>query len=227
VIYREALNNYRCSGEAMIRVVLADDHAMVREALAQILEESGCIRVVGQAADGLQVVEAITRARPDVLVLDYTMPQQDTPSSLASLLQLQPGLKILILTVHESIHYAVKALESGAHGYVIKSAAVSELVEAIKTVSEQGVYISPKVSQRVIQQLRRPKKDRVGLESLSQREFEMLRVLGAGMSLKECARHLSISTSSASTYRVRLMEKLNLSTTAELIRFALENGLVG
>src|SRR5205823_3228292 len=91
----------------VIRVVLADDHAMVRQALAQILEESGCIRVVGQAADGPQAVEAVTKVRPDVLVLDYTMPRLDTPSALESLVRLQPGLKVLILTVHESIHYAV------------------------------------------------------------------------------------------------------------------------
>ncbi len=211
----------------VIRVVLADDHAMVREALAQILEESGCIRVAGQAANGPEVLEITARVQPDVLVLDYSMPQFDTSSSIETLLKMQPGLKVLMLTVHESIHYAVKALESGAHGYVIKSAAVAELVEAIKTVSEGGIYISPKVSQRVIQHLRRPKKDRVGLEALSQREFEMLRILGSGMSLKECSKHLNISTSSASTYRTRMMEKLNLHTTAELIRYALEQGLVG
>jgi len=210
-----------------VRVVLADDHAMVREALAQILEESGCIKVVGQAADGPGAVEAATRARPDVLVLDYSMPGLGAPEILSSLGQLLPGLKVLVLTVHENIHYCVQALECGAHGYVVKSAAVGELVDAIKAVSAGEVYISPKVSQKVMQHLRRPKKDRVGLEALSQREFELLRLLGAGMSLKECAERLSISTSSASTYRARILEKLNLHSTAEVIRFALENDIVG
>jgi DNA-binding NarL/FixJ family response regulator len=210
-----------------IRVLLADDHAMVREALAQILDESGWLRVVGQASDGPQTLDLAARTRPDVLVLDYSMPQLDTPADISALLRRWPQLKVLVLTVHENIHYAVKVLESGAHGYVVKSAAVAELVEAIKAVSEGEIYISPKLSQRVIQQLRRPKKDRVGLEALSQREFELLRVLGAGLSLKECARHLNISTSSASTYRTRLMEKLGLGSTAEIIRFALENDIVG
>jgi DNA-binding NarL/FixJ family response regulator len=210
-----------------IRVVLADDHAMVREGLAQILRESGCIRVVGQAADGPGAVDAAVKAKPDVLVLDYSMPGLGAPEVLSSLLRLVPDLKVLVLTVHESIHYCVKALECGAHGYVVKSAAVGELVDAIKAVSAGEVYISSKVSQKVIQQLRRPKKDRVGLEALSQREFELLRVLGAGVSLKECAERLNISVSSASTYRARLMEKLNLHTTAEVIRFALENDIVG
>ena len=210
-----------------IRVVLADDHAMVREALAQILEESGFIQVVGQGADGLQALDLVASAEPDVIVLDYSMPKLDTPAAIGTLLRRRPRLKVLVLTVHENIHYAVKVLECGAHGYVVKSAAVAELVEAIKAVSAGEIYISPKLSQRVIQHLRRPKKDRVGLEALSQREFDLLRVLGAGMSLKECARHLNISTSSASTYRTRLMDKLNLHSTAQVIRFALENDIVG
>jgi len=210
-----------------IRVVLADDHAMVREALAQILEDSGSIRVVGQAADGPQALDLAAKTQPDVIVLDYSMPNLDTPSAIESLLRRWPNLKILVLTVHENIHYAVKVLESGAHGYVVKSAAVGELVEAIQAVSGGEVYVSPRVSQGVLLHLRRHKRDRVGLEALSQREFELLRVLGAGMSLKECAKHLNISTSSASTYRTRLMDKLNLHTTAEIIRFALENDVVG
>jgi DNA-binding NarL/FixJ family response regulator len=210
-----------------IRVVLADDHAMVREALAQILEESGSMHVVGQASDGPQALELAAKTQPDVMVLDYSMPNLDASSAIQSLLRRWPNLKVLVLTVHENIHYAVKVLESGAHGYVVKSAAVGELVDAIKAVFSGEIYISPKVSQRVIQHLRRPKRDRVGLAALSQREFELLRVLGAGMSLKECANHLNISTSSASTYRTRLMDKLNLHTTAEIIRFALENDVVG
>jgi DNA-binding NarL/FixJ family response regulator len=200
---------------------------MVREALAQILHESGCVHVVGQAANGPEALQAADKLLPDVMVLDYSMPGLDAGTAIETLLRRRPSLKVLVLTVHENIHYAVKVLESGAHGYVVKSAAVGELVEAIQAVSAGEIYISPKVSQRVIQQLRRPKRDRVGLEALSRRELELLRVLGAGMSLKECARHLNISTSSASTYRSRLMEKLNLHTTAEVIRFALENGLVG
>jgi DNA-binding NarL/FixJ family response regulator len=214
------------AGQGTIRVVLADDHAMVREALAQILE-SGGLRVVGQAASGPEAQEAVARTVPDVLVLDYSMPGLDAAAVIPNLLGRWPNLKVLVLTVHENIHYAVKVLEAGAHGYVVKSAAVGELVEAIHAVFGGEIYISPNVSQRVIQHLRQPRRDRVGLPALSQREFELLRVLGAGMSLKECARHLNISTSSASTYRTRLMEKLQLHSTAEVIRFALENDIVG
>ncbi|MBI3468205.1 MAG: response regulator transcription factor [Planctomycetes bacterium] len=210
-----------------IRVILADDHAMVREALSRILADSGGITVEGQASDGHEAVRLAARTRPDVVVLDYTMPALDGPTTLDALLRQNPEVKILILTVHESIHYAMKVLEAGAHGYVVKSAAVQELVDAIKAVHAGEIYISHKISQKVLQRLRQPKRDRAGLDSLSPREFDLLRVLGAGMSLTQAAEHLKVGTSTASTYRARLMEKLRLNTTAEIIRFALENDIVG
>jgi DNA-binding NarL/FixJ family response regulator len=137
-----------------------------------------------------------------------------------------PDIKILVLTVHENIHYAVRVLETGAHGYLIKSAAVDELVEAIENVHEGRIYMSQKISSEVLQHLRRPKRERVGLESLSQREFAFLRLLGSGKSLQESAKNMKISTSTASTYRSRIMGKLNLASTADLIRYAIEHDVV-
>lgn len=209
-----------------IRIVLADDHTMVREALARILDESGQVAVVAQANDGAQALHAVSEFSPEVIVLDYSMPGRDAPEIFDQLFQIQPGLKILVLTVHENIHYAVRVLEAGAHGYVIKSAAVDQLVDAIETVYQGRIYLSASVSQEVLQYLRRPKRDRVGLESLSQREFDFLRSFGSGKSLQDCAREMNISTSTASTYRARILEKLNLQNTAELIRFALEHNIV-
>jgi DNA-binding NarL/FixJ family response regulator len=210
-----------------IRVVLADDHSMVRQALARILEESGEISIVSQASNTTETVAAVNDLRPDVLVLDYSMPDKDAPQVIERLLRNPSGLKILVLTVHENIHYAIRVLESGAHGYLIKSAAVEELVEAIRTVQQGGLYVSPGMSQQVLQHLRRPKRERVGIEALSQREFDFLRLTGAGNSLQQCASAMNISSSTASTYRARIMEKLNLQSTAELIRFALENDIAG
>ncbi len=210
-----------------IRVVLADDHEMVRAGLSQILEESENIEVVGQAGDGAEALAVASKTNPDVVVLDYSMPEMDAPSVISHMIRQNPQVKILILTIHENIHYALKVLESGAHAYVIKSAAVGELVDAIAAVQNGETYVSRKISQKIMQHLRAPRKHRRGLESLSQREFELLRALGAGMGIKACAKHLHISTSTASTYRARLMEKLELKTTAEIIRFALENGIVG
>lgn len=210
-----------------IRVVLADDHSMVREALARILDDSGAVTVVGQASDGLEVLRTVESTNPECVVLDYSMPNLDAPAVIETLLRRQAKIKILVLTVHENIHYAIRVLESGAHGFVIKSAAVDELVESIKVVHGGGIFLSPKVSDEVLQHLRRPKRERVGLEALSQREFDLLRMLGAGKTLQQCAQHMKVSTSTASTYRARVMEKLNLESTAELIRFALEHNVVG
>lgn len=208
-------------------VVLADDHAMVRESLARVLEASGSVTVIGQASDGLQLLEVVERECPSCVVLDYSMPKLDAPHAIERLVSQYKQLKILVLTVHENVHYAVRALEAGAHGYMIKSAAVDELVDAIQAVSKGDIYISPKVAQDVWMQLRRPKRERLGLESLSQREFDVLRLLGTGISLQECAAEMKVSTSTVSTYRSRILEKLNLSSTAELIRFALENNVSG
>lgn len=213
--------------DSPIRVVLADDHEMVREALARILEESGRIRIVAQASDGSQTLVAVRTTQPDVVVLDYSMPKQDAPALIEKLLREFPDVKILVLTVHENVHYAVRVLEAGAHGYLIKRAAVDELVEGIDTVYQGRIYVSARVSQEVLRHLRQPKRERLGLESLSQREFDLLRMLGAGKTLQQCAGQMKVSTSTASTYRARIMDKLNLSSTAELIRFAIEQDVVG
>jgi DNA-binding NarL/FixJ family response regulator len=216
----------RSSASRPIRVVLADDHTMVREALARILDEEAGIDVVAQARDGGEAAEAVRASAPDVLVLDYSMPDHDAPNAIQELLAGRPALRILVLTVHENIHYALRVLESGAQGYLIKSAAADELVEAIRAVHAGRVYLSASVSQEVLQHLRKPRRQRSGLASLSDREFSFLRKLGAGRTLQQCAGEMNISVSTASTYRARIMEKLELTSTAELIRFALEHDLV-
>lgn len=210
-----------------ISVVLADDHTMVREALARVLESVGRLTIVGQASDGAELLEIVGKTHPACVVIDYTMPKLDAPQVIKILLERYPRIKILVLTVHENYHYAVKALECGAHGYLIKSAAMDELVAAIRAVTSGQIYVSSNISEEVFSRLRRRKRDREGLDLLSQREFDLLRILGAGNSLQECARRMNISNSSASTYRARIMEKLGLESTAELIRFAVENGIDG
>src|SRR6056297_2825808 len=171
---------------------------MVRESLARVLEDSGSITVKGQAKDGLQLLEVVRDQQPDCVVLDYSMPRLDAPDAIEKLVREHKRIKVLVLTVHENVHYAVRAFEAGAHGYMIKSAAVEELVDAINTICRGGVYISPSVSQDVWSHLRRPKRDRQGLESLSQREFDTLRILGGGASLQECAQQMNVSTSTVS-----------------------------
>lgn len=208
-----------------ISVVLADDHTMVRESLARVLEDSGRVDVKGQASDGRELLDVVQRERPDFVVLDYSMPELDGPRAIEALLKKHKHLKLLVLTVHENVHYAVRALEAGAHGYMIKSAAVDELVAAIDSVWSGDSYVSPKVSQEVWALMRRPKRDREGMEALSSREFDALRILGSGKSLQDCSREMDVSVSTVSTYRARILEKLNLTNTAELIRYAVENNV--
>ena len=214
------------SSYAPIRVVLIDDHEMVREALARILEASGRITIVAQSNSGAEAIALAQSAKPDVMVLDYTLPDQDAPTVIEELNRVAPDVKVLVLTVHENIQYAVRVLETGAFGYLIKSAAFDELVEAIGQVRNEEVYLSSKISSEVLRHMRRPKRERVGIDALSQREFDLLQLLGSGKSLQECAVQMEVTTSTASTYRSRIMEKLNLTSTASVIRYAIEHELV-
>jgi DNA-binding NarL/FixJ family response regulator len=206
-----------------IRVILADDHAMVRAGLAQLLEESPEILVVGQAGNGKQAVSLVKEKQPDVVIMDYTMPEMDGIRAIEPIRKISTKVKILFLSVHENVHYTVKALQAGAHGYVLKAAAVEELVTGIRAVASGRVYVSPSIRDKLAETIRNTKKRHAGLQALSRREFELLRLLGSGKRLQDCAKAMKISESTASTYRSRLMEKLNLETTRDIIRFALEN----
>lgn len=212
--------------QGIIKVILADDHTMVRQALSQVLEESNDrIRVVGQARDGIEALQLVEAVRPDVLLLDYSMPELDGPEVVRALRKRRDPVRLLVLTVHEQIHYAVTILELGANGFIIKSAAVEELVTAIHCVCDGGVYVSPKLAGEVHTQLERTRGNRSGLNALSPREFDVLSKIANGMSVSECAIQLNISKPTAATYRTRLMAKLGLASTTEIIRFGIEHGI--
>jgi len=209
-----------------ITVALVDDHAMVRQALSSVLSDDETIEIVahgGSRADALRIVAEST---PRVLVLDYHLPDGTALEVLEALDRRGLETKALVLTVHGSSQYAVRALEAGAQGFLVKSSALDELREAIHRLDDDGIYITPSLSTAVLDELRRPKTRRVGLAALSTREFELLRLLGSGVGVKEAAARLNVTVSTASTYRARIMKKLNFSTIHELIRFALEQGLV-
>jgi DNA-binding NarL/FixJ family response regulator len=212
---------------SIIRVLLADDHAMVRQGLAQLLQDSERIQVIGQASDGLSAVTMAKELQPDVLVLDYTMPVMDGVTAVEEIRRNCPITKVLVLTVHENVHYALQVLKAGAHGFVVKAAAVQELVAGILSVYAGRVYVSPTVSEKMIVNLATTRTNRTGIDSLSAREFELLRLLVSGTRLQDCAKLMRVTQSTASTYRARLMEKLGLTSNAELIRFALEKGIEG
>ena len=210
----------------MIRLVLADDHVMVRESLARVLESEPTISVVGQAGDGIELKKIVARENPDFLVMDYSMPNHLAVDAIKDFLQTYPKMRIVVLTVHENIHYAVHVLGAGAHGYIIKAAAVDELILAIETVRHGNVYVSRQIADEVWAQRKAGKSEKSGIGLLSIRELEVLKLLAEGKSLQECANELSIKVSTVSTYQSRILEKLRLKSKTEIVRYAIENGLV-
>lgn len=208
-----------------VRVALIDDHAMVRQALAAVLGDGDRIEIVAQGESASDALEILKREAVDVLVLDYNMPGGGALLVLEELERSHSRVRSLVLTVHESPHYAIRVLEAGAMGFLVKSSAVEALQDAILAVERGDISISPAISREVIHRLRQPKRSRIGIDALSAREFELLRLLGSGQGLKEAALQLEVSVSTASTYRSRILGKLNLGSTAELIHFAIEHGL--
>lgn len=208
-----------------IRVALVDDHSMMTQALSSVLEEAEGVAVVATGKDANEALRILMHSPPDVLVLDYNLPEGGALRVLEVARSQSIETPVLVLTMHENPQYAVRVLEAGAQGFLVKSCAVEELVSAIRTVHARELYLTPSIAMTVIDRLRRSRGERSGLDGLSPREFELLRYLGSGRGLKEAARDLKISVSTASTYRARLLEKLGLSSTSELIRYALENDL--
>lgn len=209
-----------------IQVALVDDHAMVTQALTAVLQDEGDFRVVARGASVKEALAILEGQGVDVLVLDYNLPDGGALRVLEEARAAGLETPVLVLTMHENPQYAVRALESGAQGFLVKSSAVEELVAAIRAVCRGELYLTPSISGSVVDRLRRARGERSGLDGLSPREFELLRLLAAGDGLKQAAYKLKIGVSTASTYRARMLEKLGLSSTTELIRYALEHGLV-
>jgi DNA-binding NarL/FixJ family response regulator len=208
-----------------IRVILADDHEVVRQGLAQLLGDGTGISVVGQAGTGQAVLDVVARTPADVLVLDYSLPDFDGAKVASQLRRDGNSLRIVILTVHDNVHYVLRAMDAGADGFVVKSDSVEELLRAIRRVHGGGTYVSARLSERIEHHQHGSKPHHVGLDKLSQREFELLRLTARGYSLQECAQQMKVTESTASTYRSRMMSKLEMTNTAQVIRFALENGI--
>ncbi|MCB9899691.1 MAG: response regulator transcription factor [Planctomycetes bacterium] len=208
-----------------IRVLLADDHEIVCDGLESALSDRDDVDVVGQARCGEDALKLCEELRPDVLVLDYSMPDLDGATVTRRLREAGNGTRVVFFTYHEGVHYALDALRAGAQGYVMKSAPTDTLVEALRTVAAGGRYVSPPLDAQVQTILERDA-SRKRKVSLSARETQVLRLLGEGLTLQEVARSLGVGESTASTYRARLMNKLQLENSAQIIRFALDGGFV-
>lgn len=217
-------------GDRTIRVVLVDDHAMVREGLRLLLRTAPDIAVVGEAGDGIAALGLAQQTSPDIVVLDLDMPGGDGSAALSQLSQALPDVRVLILTVHAEHERLLPALEAGARGYLTKEAASRDLVEAIRVVAAGDVYVRPSAA-RLLAAAMTPgttvKSAGARFEELSRREQTVLRTVAEGYSGVEIARQLGISTKTVDAYKRRIQEKLGLEHRTEYVRFAVEVGLLG
>ncbi len=210
----------------MIRILLADDHSIVRDGLRRIVEEDGAMEVVAEAADGLEAIQKVASSRPDVAVVDISMPGIDGLEVVSRLKDSHPALPVLILTMHEEAQYVVRAIEAGAMGYLTKQSAPEQLVTAIRRIHNGQRYITDDATEALALRIARGSQAKTPLESLSMRELQVLRRLGMGHTNREIASAYNISIKTVDTYRSRLLKKLDLRNNAELIRFAIQNHLV-
>lgn len=215
----------RCdTREMMIRVLIADDHAVVRRGLLQILEDERDLVVVGEAGTTGEVIHLVRQEDVDVLVLDVAMPGGGGLEVLRQLQNLRPNLPVLVLSVHGERQYATRVLKAGAAGYLTKESAPDELVAAIRQVAGGRRYIRPSVAAILADRLEEG--DLLPRETLSNREFQVMCLLASGKTISDIAEDLSLSVKTVSTYRARILEKLHLESTADIIRYAFERGLV-
>jgi two-component system invasion response regulator UvrY len=209
----------------MIRALIADDHAVVRQGLKQILGDTPEMLVAGEATNGQEVLDKV-RAEPwDVVVLDISMPDRSGLDVLKQLRSERPKLPVLVLSMHSEDQYAVRVLKAGASGYLTKDSAPDELVKAIRKVVSGGRYVSSLLAEKLAFEIGTDS-SRLPHETLSDREFQVLRGIAAGKSVTEIAAELYLSPKTVSTYRARLLQKMNLGTTAELIHYAMQNHLI-
>jgi DNA-binding NarL/FixJ family response regulator len=209
----------------MIKVLIADDHPIVRQGLRQILSGIPDMEVAGEAINGQEALEQVRAGGWDVLVLDITMPDYSGFDILQELKLEQPHLPVLVLSIHAEEQFAVRLLKAGASGYLTKENAPDELVKAIRKVESGGKYISPALAESLAYNLEAAS-DRPPHEALSDREFQVMQLMASGKTLTEIAEILALSRKTVSTYRTRLLEKMNLKTNAEVIRYAIENSLI-
>lgn len=209
----------------MIRVFLADDHAVVREGLKRILAENADIEVVGETGTGNGLAEACLEADPDVILLDITMPGPGFLELLKELKAAGRAWRVLVLSVHSEDFFALRAFRAGASGYLTKDHSPEELPRAIRRIHEGGRYLTPDLAEKLVFDLYATSEE-LPHQTLSDREFQVLLRLAVGRSAKSIAHELGVSPKTVSTYRARLLEKLGLRSDAELVRYALEHGLV-
>lgn len=208
----------------MIKIVMADDHAIVREGLKRIVSSIPDMEVAGEAGNGTEVMQRVRELAFDVLLLDLSMPGRSGMELIKLVRAEKPQLRILVLSMHQELQYAVRAIKNGASGYLTKESAPDQLEQAIRKVASGGAFISAEVAEQLALGAM-PGSQVVPHENLSNREFEVLQLLVAGVSLTDIGTKLNLSVKTVSTHKTNLMQKMGLQNQSELIRYALKHGL--
>ena len=209
------------------RVIIADDHGIVREGLRRLLESEMGLEVCAEASDGREVLEQTERHEPDVVVLDITMPRLGGLETLERLRARHPKIKVILLSVHSDPPFIQSAIALGADAYVLKNGRAAEIVTAVRAVTKGGSYFSPAVAREIVEQLRSPGGGPAEpFTLLSTREREVLHLIAEGLSAKEIAADLKISTKTVEAHRTSLMRKVGVRKATELVRYALRHGLI-
>lgn len=209
----------------MIRILIADDHAVVRAGFRELLGQRGAIRVVGEAESGDQVIELVAKVPADVLLLDVTMPGPPFLDVLHRVHAAAPTLKVLVLTMHPEDQFAARALRAGASGYMTKDRTPEELLEAVTRLAQGGRYISPSLAERLATSLD-PDLTAPLHNRLSDRELEVLMLLGAGVTVTQAAADLRLSVKTVSTFRARLLAKMGFESNADIVQYVARHGLL-
>jgi two-component system nitrate/nitrite response regulator NarL len=209
-----------------IRVLVADDHPVVRKGLQSCLVQQERLKLVGEAADGEEAFTKVMELKPDVVLLDISMPRRDGLDVTAALRKELPDVKVLILSMHSNKEYLFRIIQAGAHGYVSKGASPDELLHAIESVHSGETFFSPEIAQAALNQLVNNGGKKEPFAQLTAREREVLVLIAQGRSNKEIASHLGIGVRTIETHRERIMRRLNIHSVAGLTKFAIANGLV-
>ena len=210
--------------DPVTKILLADDHTIVRQGLKLIISSHAGLQVIGEAANGREVLELAEKLKPDVILMDVAMPELNGIEATRRLHQISPRTKVLVLSMHKEAVYVREILKAGARGYILKDAIDSELISAIQSVARGDGYISPAVSGTLLSDYRQNITN--PLDLLSSREREVLQLIAEGKTNKEVATRLNLSVYTVDSHRGKIMEKLNLHSTGELVRFAVKQGLV-
>jgi len=210
-----------------IRVLVADDHVVMREGICLLLEAEPDIEVVGQASDGLEAYEKARELKPDVVLMDITMPRMSGLAATRQLRATLPETQVLVLTMHEGDEFFFRVLQAGASGYVLKGASSDELLSGIRAVYQGGVYLYPTMARKLMSDyLSRLSSEQEGYDELTSREREVLTLIAEGLTTREIAERLVISANTVQTHRQNVMDKLDLHNRSELIKYAIRKGLI-